>query len=167
MDKVKKKINLTGDILVVDSVRYSIDNLQMLPPELNPRQCGEKSNGTHLVFGGIHSDHQPFSNWYPSKLCYKEHRFGSVEPSYQWAKARHAKDTRVARKLLYTANPRVAKNLCRSAKGLTATTWDAEKKNIIKELVSIKFTDNANLKKELLDSNDLNLQRLDWIGSMG
>ena len=138
MDKFKKKTTLNGDILVVDSVRYSIDNLQMLPPELNPRQFGEKSNGTHLVFGGIHSDHQPFTNWYPSKLCYKEHRL-------------------VARKLLYTTNPRVAKNLGRSVKGLTATTWDAEKKNIMKELVSIKFTDNADLKKELLDSNDLKL----------
>ena len=157
MDKFKKKTTLNGDILVVDSVRYSIDNLQMLPPELNPRQFGEKSNGTHLVFGGIHSDHQPFTNWYPSKLCYKEHRFGSVEQAYQWAKATHAKDTRVARKLLDTTNPRVAKNLGRSVKGLTATTWDAEKKNIMKELVSIKFTDNADLKKELLDSNDLKL----------
>ena len=157
MDKFKKKTTLNGDILVVDSVRYSIDNLQMLPPELNPRQFGEKSNGTHLVFGGIHSDHQPFTNWYPSKLCYKEHRFGSVEQAYQWAKATYAKDTRVARKLLYTTNPRVAKNLGRSVKGLTATTWDAEKKNIMKELVSIKFTDNADLKKELLDSNDLKL----------
>ena len=67
----------------------------------------------------------------------------------------HAKDTRVARKLLYTTNPRVAKNLGRSVKGLTATTWDADKKDIMRELVSIKFTDNADLKKELLDSNDL------------
>ena len=58
---------------------------------------------------------------------------------------------------MYTTNPRVAKNLGRSVKGLTATTWDAEKKNIMKELVSIKFTDNADLKKELLDSNDLKL----------
>ena len=107
------------------------------------------------MFGGIHSVCQPFTNWYPSKLCYRGHSFGSVEQAYQWAKATHAKDTRVARKLLHTTNPRVAKNLGRSVKGLSATTWDAEKKDIMQELVSIKFTDNADLKKELLDSNDL------------
>ena len=155
VEKFKKKSTLNGDVLVVDSVRYSVDNLQMLPQELKPRQFSEKSDGTHLVFGGIHSDSQPFTNWYPSKLCYKGNTFQNVEQAYQWAKAMHAKDTRVARKLLYTTNPRVAKNLGRSVKGLTATTWDADKKDIMRELVSIKFTDNADLKKELLDSNDL------------
>ena len=155
LDKFKKKAALNGDVLVVDSVRYSVDTLQMLPQELKPRQFSQKSDGTPLVFGRIHSDCQPFTNWYPSKLCYRGHSFGSVEQAYQWAKATHAKDTRVARKLLHTTNPRVAKNLGRSVKGLSATTWDAEKKDIMQELVSIKFTDNADLKKELLDSNDL------------
>ena len=108
-----------------------------------------------LVFGGIHTDSQPFINWYPSKLCYMGNSFENVEQAYQCANAMHAKYTRVVKKLLYTVNPRVDKNLDRSVKGLPVTTWDADNKDIMRELVSIKFTDNADLKKELLDSNDL------------
>ena len=53
--------------------------------------------------------------------------FGNVKQAYQCAKAMHAKDTRVARKLLHTVNPRLAKNLDRSVKGLPVTTWDEDK----------------------------------------
>ena len=113
---LRKKTSLSGDVLVVDSVRYSVDSLHKLPQELNPRQFSEKTDGTYLVFGGVHSDHQPFSNWYQSELCYKGHTFHSVEQAYQWEKATHAKDNRVAKKLLYTTNPRVAKNLGRAVK---------------------------------------------------
>ena len=53
MHKFKKKAALNGDVLVVDSVRYSVDTLQMLPQELKPRQFSQKSDGTHLVFGAF------------------------------------------------------------------------------------------------------------------
>ena len=132
VDKFKKKTSLNGDVLVVDSVRYSVDSLHKLPQELNPRQFSEKTDGNYLVFGGVHSDHQPFSNWYQSELCYKGHTFHSVEQAYQWEKATHAKDNRVAKKLLYTTNPRVAKKLGRAVKGLTATTWDNDKRDIMR-----------------------------------
>ena len=157
VDKYKKKTLLNGDVLVVDSVRYSVDSLHQLPQELNPRQFSEKTDGTYLVFGGVHSDHQPFSNWYQSELCYKGHSFNNVEQAYQWAKATHAKDDKVAKKLLYTTNPRVAKNLGRAVKGLTATTWDMDKRDIMRELVKIKFCDDAELKTERLNSKDLKL----------
>ena len=140
---------------MLDSVSYSLYTLQMLPQELKHRLFCEMSDRTNLVFRGIHSDSQPFINWYPSKLCYMGNTLENVEQTYQCAKAMHAKDTRVAKKLLYTVNPRLAKNLDRSVKGLPATTWDADKKDIMRELVSIKFTDNADLKKTVIYSNDL------------
>ena len=155
MDQYKKKSSLNGDVLIIDSVRYSVDSLNMLPKELSPRQFSEKTNGTHMAFGGIHSDHQPFSNWYPSEFQYKGHTFKSIEQAYQWEKATRANDVRVAKKLLYTTNPRVAKSLGRSIKGLTAVNWDEDKKNVMKELVRIKFSDNPELLKELIDTKDL------------
>ena len=50
VDKFKKKTSLNGDVLVVDSVRYSVDSLHKLPQELNPRQFSEKTDGTYLFF---------------------------------------------------------------------------------------------------------------------
>ena len=86
-----------------------------------------------MAFGGINSDHQPFSNWYPSEFQYKGHTFKSIEQAYQWEKATQANDVRVAKKVLYTTNPRVAK-FCRGVKGLTAANWDKDKKDVMKEL---------------------------------
>ena len=97
MDQYKKKSSLNGDVLIIDCVRYSVDSLNMLPKELSPRQFSEKTNGTHMAFGGIHSDHQPFSNWYPSEFQYKGHTFKSIEQAYQWEKATRANDVRVAK----------------------------------------------------------------------
>ena len=155
MDLYKKKSSLNGDVLIIDSVRYSVDSLNMLPKELSRRQFSEKVNGTYMAFGGINSDHQPFSNWYPSEFQCKGHTFKSIEQAYQWEKATRANDVRVAKKLLYTTNPRVAKSLGRGVKGLTAANWDKDKKDVMKELVRIKFSDNPELLKELIDTKDL------------
>ena len=114
----------------------------MLPKELSPRQFSEKANDTHMAFGGIH---QAFINWYPSEFQYKGHTFKSIDQVYQWEKATRANDARVAKKLLYTTNPRVAKSLGRSIKGLSAVNWVKDKNNVMKELVRIKFSDNPEL----------------------
>ena len=45
MDQYKKKSSLNGDVLIIDSVRYSVDSLNMLPKELSPRQFSEKAHG--------------------------------------------------------------------------------------------------------------------------
>ena len=123
----------------------------MLPKELSPRQFSEKANGTHMAFGGIH---QAFSNWYPSEFQYKVHTFKSIDQVYQCEKATRANDARVAKTLLYTTNPRVAKSLGRSIKELSVVNWVKDKNNVMKELVRIKFSDNPELLKELIDTKD-------------
>ena len=80
-----------------------------------------------------------------------------MEQTYQWKKATQANDVRVAKKLLYTTSPRVAKSLGRSVKGLAAGKWDENKKNVMRELVKIKFSENLDLSKKLLNSKDLTL----------
>ena len=59
MDKYKKT-SLNGDTLIIDSVRYNVESLNMLPKDLEPRQFAERTNGNLLIVGGIHSSHQPF-----------------------------------------------------------------------------------------------------------
>ena len=91
------------------------------------------------------------------------------EQAYQWEKATQANDVRVAKKLLYTTSPRVAKSLGRSVKGLAASKWDENKKNVMRELVKIKFSENPDLSKELLNSKDLTLVEagMDWFYGVG
>lgn len=154
MDRFKMKSSLNGDVLVLDSVRYTVDDLCSLPDELNPRQFSEKSSDLYLIFGGIHSDHNPFSNWFPCRITYKGHSFNNLEQAYQYAKATYAKDAISAMQLVYTTDPRAAKDIGSKVKGLTGTNWETDKYDIMKELVMIKFTENRDLKKELLDTGN-------------
>ena len=61
--------------LIINSVRFSVDSLNMLPKELSPWQYSEKLMVHTLAFGGIHSVHQPCSNWYSSEPQYIGHTF--------------------------------------------------------------------------------------------
>ena len=65
--------------------------------------------------------------WYPSEFQYKGHTFKSIEQAYQCEKATRANDA----------------------------NWDKDKKDVMKELVRIKFSDNPELLKELIDTKDL------------
>ena len=156
MDQFKRKISLMGDVIIIDSVKYTVDTLNKLPNELNPRQFSEKTVGGYMFFGGIHSSFHPFSNFYSSEVVYKGNKFGSVEQGYQWSKAIFAEDSVMAKKLLHTVNPRTAKDLGAAVNGLEKDTWDAAKKEIMRELLKIKFS-NAKLRKELLDTGDIKL----------
>ena len=117
MDKYKKT-SLNGDTLIIDSVRYNVESLNMLPKNLEPRQFAERTNGNLLIVGGIHSSHQAFSNWYQCDVRHNGHNFANVEQVYQWCKATFAKDAVAAGKLLYCIDPRDDKALGMAVKGL-------------------------------------------------
>ena len=157
MEKYKKKVSLNGDLLIIDSVKYNAGSLHMLPKDLDPRQFGERTDGNYMTIGGIHSSYQPLSNWYNCEVNYKGHTFNSVEQGYQWSKAIFANDVTAARNLLYTTDPREAKDLGMNVQGLQYADWNSEKDTIMRELVKIKFTDNIDLKNELLGTGDLKL----------
>lgn len=141
LEKYKMKISLNGDNLIIDSVYYTVDNLCDLPADLSPRLFCEKSDDKYLIFGGIISEHSPFSNWYPCEINYKDHPFKNIEQAYQYAKAIHCDDAAIAGKLLFTTNPYLAKNLGSKVSGLQLTDWDQKKMEVMMELVKIKFED--------------------------
>lgn len=149
--KYQKKISLNSDILTINSIRYSVDDLQKLPDDLQIRSFCEKSSGENIIFGGILSEYCPYSNWYPSRMRYDGHVFGCLEQSYQYAKAVHCKDEHSALKLRFTTDPRSAKEIGSKVTGYDRANWDAIKDNKMLELVKIKFSD-PKLKAALISS---------------
>ena len=150
IEKYNSKISLNSDILIIDSVRYTVNDLHKLPQDLQPRQFSEKMNENYFVFGGMYSEFCPFSNWYPCDINYMGHTFKSLEQSYQYAKAVYANDAAMTTKLLYTSDPRAAKDLGSKVSGLEGSNWNIDKYDIMVELVKTKFTDNAELGLDLL-----------------
>ena len=152
-----KRVFLNDDNLVIDDVRYNVDTIDTLPEELHPRRFSERRNKTHLLVGGIHSEFQPLTNWYPCKVQFKGHTFDSSEQAYQWAKADFCKDDAAAAKLLYTTSPRDAKDIGSTVEGLADTDWDQKKNGIMEEILRYKFSNNGELKKQLLDTKTIHL----------
>ena len=157
LENYKKKVFLNGDVLVIDGERYTVDNMHTVPRELHPRQFSEKKNDTHLLFGGIHSVCNPLSNWYPCKIKFNDHEFDSSEQAYQWAKADYCQDGTAAEKLLYTTSPREAKDLGLTVTGLKESDWDKKKNSVMEQILKIKFKDNMDLQKHLLDTENIQL----------
>ena len=157
LEKYKKKVFLNGDVLMIDGERYTVNNIHTVPRELHPRQFSEKKNDTHLMFGGIHSVYNPLSNWYPCKVKFNDHEFDSSEQAYQWAKADYCKDVAAAEKLLYTTSPREAKDLGLTVTGLKESDWDKKKNGVMEQILKIKFKDNIDLQKYLLDTETIQL----------
>ena len=157
LENYKKKVFLNGDVLVIDGERYTVDNMHTVLRELHPRQFSEKKNDTHLLFGGIHSVYNPLSNWYPCKIKFNDHEFDSSEQAYQWAKADYCQDGTAAEKLLYTTSPREAKDLGLTVTGLKESDWDKKKNSVMEQILKIKFKDNMDLQKHLLDTENIQL----------
>ena len=124
-----------------------------LPADLSPRLFSEKTNDKCYVFGGIHSKFNPFSNWYPWIPCRIQHggqSFKSIEQAYQHSKAAYVGDATSATKLFHTMDPAGAKNIGSKVAGVNGSNWDTAKNDIMKDLITKKFTDNDELKAELL-----------------
>ena len=159
MDNNKKRVFFNCDILMVDGTRYTVDNMDSVTPEFS-----EKSNATHLIFGGTHSVHHPLSNWYPCKFVFEGHTFESSEQAYQWAKAKakakYCKDDSAAEKLLFTTSPREAKDIGSTVTGLRESDWEKKKSDVMQQILFAKFRDNQDLKKQLLDTGDIILIRI-------
>ena len=86
MNNNNKRVFLNNDNLVIDDVRHNVDTIDTLPAELHPRRFSERRNKTHLLVGGIHSEFQPLTSWYPCKVQFKGHTFDSSEQAYQCEK---------------------------------------------------------------------------------
>ena len=150
IDKYKQKVFLNGDVLILENKRYSVDDLVDLPADLSPRLFSEKTNDKCYVFGGIHSKFNPFSNWYPCRIQHGGHLFKSVEQAYQHSKAAFVGDATSATKLLHTMDPAAAKKIGSKVAGVNGSNWDTAKNDIMKDLITKKFTDSDELKAELL-----------------
>ena len=67
MTEYMGKVTLNIDTLILNSKLYGVNNISELPCDLNPRVMSQGTNGDVLCFGGMYSNHYPFSNWYNCK----------------------------------------------------------------------------------------------------
>ena len=59
--------------------------------------------------------------------------------------------------MLYTTSPREAKDLGLTVTGLKGSDWDKKKNGVMEQILKIKFKDNIDLQKYLLDTETIQL----------
>lgn len=74
-----------------------------------------------------------------------------------WSKAKLFNDNDVAEKILKTRDPKTQKALGREVKGFDAKIWDLKKLEIVVQGNIYKFSQNLDLKKQLLDTGSKTL----------
>ena len=94
------------------------------------------------------------SNWALSEFTVNGLIFSSMEQYMMYQKAVCFKDEEIAEKILATTDVAVIKALGRQVKGYNDGYWNGVRQLLVYEGLKEKFTQNENLKKLLLDTED-------------
>ena len=95
----REKGRLDSDSLLINGTRYTIDDLDRLPPDIAAHKAAEKMNETHIVFS---RELSPYSNFHPFSFVIDDQTYHSSEQYIQYQKALTFGDSYVANKILKT-----------------------------------------------------------------
>ena len=146
LPEYREKSRLDGDSLLINGTRYTIDDLDILPPDIATYKAAEKTNETHIVFSGELS---PYSNFHPCSFVIDDQTYHSSEQYIQYQKALTFGDSYVANKILNTDTAIECKRLSYQINGVDVEHWGNEGYNICYEGIKQKFLQNEDLLSKL------------------
>ena len=94
------------------------------------------------------------SNWYISQFTIHDMSFSSMEQYMMYMKAKYFHDHEIAEKILSTDNPATIKALGREVCNYNESYWNGIRQIIIYEGLLAKFSQNEQLKIELLNTQE-------------
>lgn len=142
--------------------RWVGDQLPSLPPELQYAQdLPPKVTDTYVLFFGFDRPEPEccLQQWYPSPFAEKdeagkERHFKTSEQYMMYHKALLMGDTEIAEQTLQAETPADAKGLGRKVRNFDQKIWDANCDRVVEEGNFLKFNQNDELKKVLLNTGD-------------
>ena len=142
----REKSRLDGHSLLINGTRYTIDDLDRLPPDIAAHKAAEKLNETHIVFSGELS---PYSNFHPCSFVIDGQTYHSSEQYIQYQKALAFGDSYVANKILNTDTAIECKRVSYQINGVDMERWKNEGYDICYEGIKQKFLQNNVLLAQL------------------
>jgi ribA/ribD-fused uncharacterized protein len=96
----------------------------------------------------------PFSNWHPCKYRFNDLEFNCSEQQFIAHKAILFDDKAAFNAVMNSDDPAVQKRAGRLIENFDQTVWDQNKVELMQLAVYLKFSQNEDLKKILLDTGD-------------
>ena len=94
------------------------------------------------------------SNWFISYFIVDDMKFSSVEQYMMYQKAICFCDTDIAEKIMQTDDVASIKLFGRSVSNYDDSVWSKVREKVVFDGLMAKFSQNIDLKKQLLDTND-------------
>jgi hypothetical protein len=149
----KSRTFLIGDRLTINGEHFTIDNLDKLPAELDPRYLATRTEGDTTVFFSVNS---PLSNHHPAKMSVDNVTYLCNEQYYFAKRAQAMGDDDIHSKVMRQKCPREMLRHGRKARvqhGININL-EQEELDIMTRGVKEKFTQNPTLKAFLMATNE-------------
>jgi len=146
---------ISMDTLVIDGTRYTTDDLDKLPSDLNPAKIATQEVGNMLVF---FTGQSPLSNFYKSDFTVKGQTFDCMEKFYVKEKADFANDPVASMEVMSASTPQECHKISQKLnKKINMKLWMEVAHKVMFEGVKTKFEQNDYLKKYLLNTQELSI----------
>ena len=148
------RCTMEGEYLKIRGIRYSVDDINKLPEELNSFKCTSKETQDVLGFFG---ELNPLSNFFNCEFQYQNLVFHSSEQLIQYNKAKHFRDNVTMAQILSASTPLECKRLAREIANYNEDNWRMVAKNMCFEGLKEKFAQNPTLEETLLKTENKTL----------
>ena len=138
---------MSGDKLTISDRTYTVDNLDLLPPELDPKSIASKVTEEFYFF---YSQASPLSNFYPSPFYLDQQNYTCAEQYIQATKAKLFADQQALQEILTTKSPAHMKALGGKVSNFKAGIWEDGIQDLLYKVHSAKFNQNEDCRDFLL-----------------
>ena len=166
------ELDIVFAVLKDDILETGQRTLREIAPEHGQAEVPVPAGTDYLVYNGrkvravyFHLPSEPYgflSNWDLSGFDLDGIHFNCNEQFIMYRKAMILGDTVTAQKILAADSPEVQQTLGRNAEGFNEVIWDGQRPAVAYRGLYEKFSQNADLKKKLLDTGNAFLVECAW-----
>jgi hypothetical protein len=154
MNDYKEGTYLAGDKLVIKGKKYSADNLEELPQNLNPRNTSTvEEQGTTFFY----SRHSPFSNHFPAPFTIGKSTYCCSEQCYFASKAEFLGDLEQLDIIMQQVDGRDSLTEGKKIKNMNKKNWEEAEEEAMKRANKAKYDQNPGLLTNLMATKQSHL----------
>lgn len=146
-------VKVHSDGIIVGNEKFHHSDLDLLPHNLSTQKATTRVDDDDIFFQGEES---PFSNFHPCMIADNNGQiFFNAEQLFQYRRAKSHGKFSIAAKMLKTRNNA---ELLRLAKKIQPSNeWRSEEEGIMADILMLKFTQNKDLGKALINTGNRQL----------